>query len=143
MKAKLVERGATPDQTREIPVTQSEFLIGRGPDCDLRLRVDNISRHHCLIRLANDEATLIDLGSSNGTFLNGERVRSSSTLHSGDELRVGTCRFRVEVGEAQPSDGDTAVGAGPFMRTVKLPPEVTKAASAQNAPASSEDSTKP
>jgi pSer/pThr/pTyr-binding forkhead associated (FHA) protein len=127
MRARLVERGSPQEQTREIPMTQEEFLIGRGADCDLRLQVASISRHHCLIRLTNDEATLVDLGSSNGTYLNGQRVRSQATLHSGDEIQLGECRFRVELGERLASDCDTAVGVDPFARTVKLPPEVRKA----------------
>jgi pSer/pThr/pTyr-binding forkhead associated (FHA) protein len=121
MKAKLIERGDRSDQTREIPLNQAEFLIGRGADCDLRLRVSSVSRHHCLIRLGAEEATLVDLGSSNGTYLNGSRVRSQATLHHGDEVQLGACRFLVELGEDDHLDLDTAVGAGPSTTTVKLP----------------------
>jgi pSer/pThr/pTyr-binding forkhead associated (FHA) protein len=122
MKAKLVERGASAEHLREISLNQNEFLIGRGTDCDLRLRISNISRHHCLIRLANDEATVVDLGSSNGTYLNGQRVRSQAALHSGDEIQVGTCRFLVKLGDESEIDLDTGVGADPFSSTLKLPP---------------------
>jgi pSer/pThr/pTyr-binding forkhead associated (FHA) protein len=122
MKAKLVERGASPEETREIPLNDAEFLIGRGADCNLRLRVSSISRHHCLIRLGNDEATLVDLGSSNGTYLNGDRVRSQATLHNGDEIQIGVCRFEVKLGDDQ-AGLDTALGVDPFTATAKLPPE--------------------
>jgi pSer/pThr/pTyr-binding forkhead associated (FHA) protein len=122
MKARLIERGANSEQTREIPLTQGDFLIGRGTDCDLRLRVSSISRHHCLIRVGNDEAVLVDLGSSNGTYLNGQRVRSQAVLHTRDELQVGTCHFLVELGDDERIDLDTAVGADPFTSTLKLPP---------------------
>jgi pSer/pThr/pTyr-binding forkhead associated (FHA) protein len=135
VKAKLIERGTTPEQTREIPLSQPEFLIGRGADCDLRLRVSSISRHHCLIRLVNEEATIVDLGSSNGTYLNGERVRSQAPLHNGDELQMGNCRFQVELGDGGTSDCDTAVGTSPFTRTVKLPPEVAKNPAKESSPA--------
>lgn len=104
----------------EVPVNQLEFLIGRGADCDLRLRNNSVSRHHCILRVASGEAVLIDLGSSNGTYLNNERVRSQAPLHSGDELRVGTCRFLVDLG-----DGDRerlkALAANPLVGTVKIP----------------------
>ena len=93
MVAKLIEVGVSEDQTREILVHKEEFLIGRGADCDLRLGSSEISRHHCLLRVRADEATVIDLGSSNGTYLNGQRVRSQAALHSGDEIAVGPCRF--------------------------------------------------
>ena len=64
MLAKLLEHRANVDLRREIGVTKEEFLIGRGPDCDLRLAVPAVSRHHCLIRIRGGEATLTDLGST-------------------------------------------------------------------------------
>src|SRR5439155_565627 len=85
MLAKLLEHRPGVDTRREIGVTKEEFLIGRGPDCDLRLAVPAVSRHHCLLRFRGSEATLTDLGSVNGTFVNGQRVRSSMTLQPGDD----------------------------------------------------------
>jgi pSer/pThr/pTyr-binding forkhead associated (FHA) protein len=105
MNPKLIEPGAGPEQTREIPITKDEFLIGRGADCDLRLRHSAISRHHCLIRLQGGEATLLDLGSANGTFVNGQRVRSSAALRSGDEIRLDVHRFIVNLGDVPESAG--------------------------------------
>jgi pSer/pThr/pTyr-binding forkhead associated (FHA) protein len=121
MKARLIERGDKAEQTRDIPLTQEEFLIGRGTDCDLRLRVNSISRHHCMIRLTQQEATVVDLGSSNGTFVNGKRVRSQTALHSGDELKVGSATFVVELGDHEAIDFDTSAGVDPFTATIKLP----------------------
>src|SRR5260370_1006508 len=71
MSAKLIEHGDNLAERREIPITKDEFLIGRGPDCDLRLGVADISRHHCLVRVRGSEAVILDLGSINGTYLNG------------------------------------------------------------------------
>ena len=96
MLAKLLEHRAGVDSRREIGVTKEEFLIGRGPDCDLRLAVPAVSRHHCLLRFRGGEATLTDLGSVNGTFVNGQRVRSQAVLHDGDEIRLGPCTFLVQ-----------------------------------------------
>src|SRR5260370_12944769 len=87
MKVRLIERGAEDKPLREIPVSQSEFLIGRGPDCELRLAVADVSRHHCLIRITNDEATIEDLGSANGTLVNGQKVRSATDRRSGHRLQ--------------------------------------------------------
>lgn len=97
----LIERGASADQSRPISLTKNEFLIGRGADCDLRLPVTSVSRHHCLIRHdSGGEVHVIDLGSSNGTFVNGQRVRSQAAVQSGDELLVGTtCRFLIDFGD--------------------------------------------
>lgn len=99
MKPRLVEPGEGPGPLREIPLLTEDFLIGRGSDCDLRLHVSEISRHHCLIRIRGDEATLSDLGSSNGTYLNGTRVISQATLRTGDEIRFGNCRFYFDAGD--------------------------------------------
>jgi pSer/pThr/pTyr-binding forkhead associated (FHA) protein len=98
LRVRLIERGASPERTREIPVEKAEFVIGRAADCDLRLRVNEISRHHCILRLAGDEAALFDLGSSNGSYINNERVRSQAVLHSGDVIRLGPCTFVVDLG---------------------------------------------
>jgi pSer/pThr/pTyr-binding forkhead associated (FHA) protein len=102
IKAKLVER--SEGEPREYPLAQQEFLIGRGADCDLRLRSSSISRHHCLIRSENDGLTLVDLGSSNGTFLNGTRVRSQAELKTGDEIRLDKYAFVIDLGD-QPELG--------------------------------------
>src|SRR5262245_31309079 len=100
-RLRLIERGSDPGQARAILLTQGEFLIGRGPDCYLRLSEKSISRHHCIIRQTpSGEVVVNDLGSSNGTFVNGQRLRSQVTLRSGDELRLGTsCTFILDLGD--------------------------------------------
>ena len=107
MTPKLIEPGTTGSKGREIAIHQEEFLIGRGADCDLRLKVSAVSRHHCLLRFRGPEASISDLGSSNGTFVNGQRVRSQTTLQSGDEIRVGTYQFVVDLGDRiNPDEAD-------------------------------------
>jgi pSer/pThr/pTyr-binding forkhead associated (FHA) protein len=58
-----------------IPLPVGKFLIGREEDCQLRPNSELVSRHHCVF--TNDDFTLRlrDLGSTNGTFVNGERLR--------------------------------------------------------------------
>ncbi len=92
---RLQERTEAGEVSREIPVTREEFVIGRGPDCDLRLTDDDVSRHHCSIHSSAAEALLLDLGSANGTYLNDQRIRSQSTLHSRDQIKVGNHAFVV------------------------------------------------
>jgi len=117
MKVRLIERGAAKEDSREILVDQAEFLIGRGVDCNLRLPISSVSRHHCLIRLSPDEATVVDLGSSNGTYLNENQVRSPTALHTGDVLKVGTRRYTVDLGD-QPGLSRTSLDS--IAPTVKV-----------------------
>ena len=100
MSAKLIEPGNTADRTREIPLVGEEFLIGRGADCDLRVHQEDISRHHCLLHIRGSEVTITDVGSVNGTFVNGQRVLSQTVLKSRDEIVLGSsCRFLVDLGD--------------------------------------------
>ena len=98
MNPRLLERAGESQRVREIPLTGDQFLIGRDDDCDLRLHVSEISRHHCLIHTAPDEVTITDLGSSNGTYVNGARVLSQTVLHTGDEIRLGPCNYVIDLG---------------------------------------------
>lgn len=121
MKVRLLERGAKPEDTREILVTQDQFLLGRGPDCDLRLHGETVSRHHCVIRQTNDDVALVDLGSSNGTFLNGVRVRSQAPLQSGDLLTLGAFSFVVLLGDQTWSDAAGRAAGNSMATTQKVP----------------------
>lgn len=98
MKARLIESlGAGP--IREFPLQGDTVLLGRGDDCDLTIHDQEVSRHHCEIRLRAGEASAADLGSSNGTFVNGKRLVSTTRLKTGDELRLGGAQFVVDLGD--------------------------------------------
>ncbi len=118
MLARLIEPGEGAEQRREIPLKEEEFLIGRGTDCDLRLPLSDVSRHHCLIRIRGKEIALMDLGSANGTFVNGQRIRSQTPLHSGDQIRVGTVLFVVDLGDEP--DAPWKGGVDPSDTTIKM-----------------------
>lgn len=120
-QVRLFERGTEEDPPREILVEKEEFLIGRAPDCDLRLPPAAVSRHHCMLRVSSDEVTVIDLGSSNGTYLNGQRVRSQATLRSGDELQLDNVSYLVDLGDGAGGDLRQA-GADPLATTQRRPP---------------------
>jgi pSer/pThr/pTyr-binding forkhead associated (FHA) protein len=99
MKQKLLEVGAADGRVREISLSGEEFLIGRGDDCDLCLHDPAISRHHCLIRMRGHETAISDLGSSNGTFINGHRLLSQTKLNTGDTVNLGPFRYVVDLGD--------------------------------------------
>jgi pSer/pThr/pTyr-binding forkhead associated (FHA) protein len=82
---------------KEIPVPMARFLIGRSEECQLRPKSDAISRNHCTILINDDEVTVRDLNSRNGTFVNEERVSGDYPLKNGDMLRVGKLKFEVVV----------------------------------------------
>jgi ABC-type multidrug transport system ATPase subunit/pSer/pThr/pTyr-binding forkhead associated (FHA) protein len=82
---------------------ERQIVIGRDDSCDLVIDADNVSRRHAEISWQGGEAQLRDLGSRNGTRVNGERV-SAAPLTAGDEIGIG--RFRVIF------DGENLVSAG-------------------------------
>ncbi len=117
MEVKLVMTGGK-GAAQEVVVTGPRFFIGRAEDCQLRPRSDLISRHHCVILQEEGLLLVRDLGSKNGTFVNGQRVVTEAELHSGDLLKVGPLEFEVHVvGAPQPA-------AVPAKPAAQEPPEL-------------------
>lgn len=71
------------------------MLIGRAPDCDLVIVNPEVSRHHACLDIEGDELVVEDLGSSNGTVVNGKLVVGKQTLRHKDEMRLHDIVFRV------------------------------------------------
>src|SRR5271166_1986138 len=69
--------------------------IGRHDDCLIRIKSSQVSRRHCEVFEVADKLTIRDLGSSNGTFVNGKKVSGQQVLKHGDELTVGAVTLRV------------------------------------------------
>ena len=79
----------------EFPISNnSEILIGRSPELDLVLAEDKVSRKHAKIRLDGQDLQIIDLGSTNGTYVNGERIRRQQ-LNPDDRILIGTSIARI------------------------------------------------
>ncbi len=78
------------------PPQERKFLIGRASDCTLRAGSEAISRHHCLVTRVDGAVAVRDLGSRNGTHVNGEKIAAETPLNHGDLLRVGPLEFRFE-----------------------------------------------
>jgi DNA-binding winged helix-turn-helix (wHTH) protein len=70
------------------PLNKLEFVIGRGEDCDIVLPDRQVSRHHFRVVRDADGYNVEDLGSKNGTYINGAPVRGSMQLQDGDEIQV-------------------------------------------------------
>jgi len=82
---------------RAVSVAGPKFLIGRAPECHLRPQSDRVSRRHAEILLRGGAAAVRDLGSSNGTYVNDERIDSERELKTGDHLKIGPLEFEVQL----------------------------------------------
>jgi DNA-binding winged helix-turn-helix (wHTH) protein len=93
-------------------------VIGRAPDATISFDVAGVSRHHARIVVSVDGATLEDLGSKNGTYLQGKRI-TSAALSDGDEIQMGKLRliFRLQ----RPSDATETVASGDLPDASKKP----------------------
>jgi pSer/pThr/pTyr-binding forkhead associated (FHA) protein len=76
-------------------------IIGRAKDCDFWLPVLSVSRRHCEISVENSTVLIHDLGSRNGTFVNGMRIVNAN-LRPGDFIRIGPILFGVQI-DGQPT----------------------------------------
>lgn len=80
---------------RVIPLTTRKFLVGREPDCHLRPNSESVSRHHCVFTLDDYTCHVRDLGSTNGTYVNGRRITGQVQLKSHDRVTIGKLTFEV------------------------------------------------
>ncbi len=87
-------------QGNSIPLPQGKFLVGREEDCHLRPNSDLVSRHHCVFTVDDFSIRLRDLGSTNGTFVNGERLKGAVNLKAGDRVLIGKLDLEVMIQEA-------------------------------------------
>src|SRR5262245_35424313 len=103
MKAQLIPlEGGVP-----IDITRDMTLVGRKEDCDLRLEHKSVSKMHCVIAKTDGLLFVRDLGSTNGTRVNGQRVRRAALLPN-DQLTIANYKFRINIGP-----DDTAAPAPP------------------------------
>lgn len=97
-----------------VELAKEMILIGRQEDCDVRLDHKSVSKMHCVLVKTDGTVLLRDLGSTNGTRVNGTRVRRAALLPS-DKLSVANFHFRVLYGAAlaaaQPEDKTQQIDA--------------------------------
>ncbi|MBI2898034.1 MAG: FHA domain-containing protein [Deltaproteobacteria bacterium] len=77
------------------PVRQGETVVGRSAYCTIVIADPSVSREHVALRLTGDTFVVVDLGSRNGTFVNGERIEGERKLAVGDVILVGKAALEV------------------------------------------------
>lgn len=113
---------------------ESEVSIGRGDENAIVLDDGGVSRRHALISVQDGRHVLSDLGTSNGTFLNGRKIEKEP-LENGDRFRVGAVEFRFELTTAENSTRIVSLAAGERVpakgkkKTKELPAAPAKARS--------------
>jgi uncharacterized protein YkwD len=106
MGARLVVRGAGRGRA-EISLSRGRVTIGSTSDNGVVLADKTVSRQHAILEITKDSCTVADAGSTNGTFVNAQRITAATPVHNGDELRFGALKFFFQ------AEGASAVGAGP------------------------------
>ncbi len=134
----------------KIAVKKDEFLIGRSQQCHLCVGSSSVSRQHCKITRNETTVSIQDLGSRNGTLVNGEKISGETELASGDELGVGTLKLLLTIShginnlkrpkvetvadavERTAATGDSAVGEEDITKWLYDAPDAPAAAQAMS-----------
>lgn len=97
---------------KAIAIKRDQLLVGRAEECDIRPLSDEVSRRHCAVRVEPDIVWVEDLGSRNGTFVNGTRITAKTKVYEGDIIKVGALELKVSGGTAgrpaSPADAPAA-----------------------------------
>jgi len=109
MKLRLVVTSPGKGEGKVIPITLSQFIIGRDPQCQLRPASPMISKRHCALLVRGGKVFLRDFDSTNGTFINDQPVKGEIELNHNDQLKAGPLSFRLEMEASVPVNKPTPV----------------------------------
>ena len=126
MRAQLVPL----DKGDAVEITKEMTLVGRGEGCDLRLDHKSVSKLHCVLVKTDGLILLRDLGSTNGTRVNGQRVRRAALLPN-DLLSIASLKFRVLFGAkllepAAPEEKTQQIDGDELARLLKKKQEMSE-----------------
>ena len=116
--ARLILATAEGQQAIELRPVNS---LGRHPNNTIQLLDKIVSKEHCILELRDGQFLLRDLGSLNGTFVNGERVRGEQFLRHGDEIALGSTRARYDDGSGVMNMPPLAMSPGAVLQPHNLP----------------------
>ncbi len=112
MKVQLIVVQGKPEG-KTIPLLTPRFKIGRGETCHLRPNSEQVSREHAEFVVGAESVSVSDLGSRNGTLVNGRAITAAHTLKNGDLVQVGPLTFAVTIeGAPQPRASIPSAPAG-------------------------------
>ncbi|HTN82410.1 MAG TPA: sigma 54-interacting transcriptional regulator [Sorangium sp.] len=112
----LLVIGASSSYRRALP-EEGALIVGRSDDADVKLDTAAVSRRHAKIVVSGGEIRITDLGSHNGTVVNGERIEGSRTLGSGDIVAIGDTTLMLR--RERPSSGSALIDMGQLRRRVE------------------------
>ncbi|MEO7111832.1 MAG: adenylate/guanylate cyclase domain-containing protein [Polyangiaceae bacterium] len=116
--ARLILATAEGQQAIELRPVNS---LGRHPNNTIQLLDKIVSKEHCILELRDGQFLLRDLGSLNGTYVNGERVRGEQFLRHGDEIALGSTRARYDDGSGPLNLPPLAMSPGAVLQPHNLP----------------------
>ncbi len=106
----VIVRGRS--NSKAIKLADGVTTVGRQDECQIRIKSSQVSRRHCELFEKKGLLLVKDLGSSNGTYVNGARIKDQRVLEPGDELTLGQIKLKVaKVDEAVPSASVSKPGA--------------------------------
>jgi predicted component of type VI protein secretion system len=97
MKVRLVVLTPGKQEGKVVPIPQGEFHIGRDPECQLRPTNPVVSKRHCTLLTRGEQFFVVDLKSTNGTYVNDVRISGERELAEGDQLKIGPLHFCVHI----------------------------------------------
>jgi pilus assembly protein CpaF len=106
----LAEKGGEP---KDLSFDQTEIRVGRVRDNEIVLPKGNVSKHHCRLLVEEDLLLVEDLGSTNGTYVNGRRISEPTPVSSADRIFVGD--FILRIAEGQGEDEEPAFPHAPSV----------------------------
>src|SRR6478735_12841722 len=112
----VTEKGGQP---KRLDFEKDEITIGRVPGNDVILPKGNVSKRHSRVVRQDGRFFVVDLKSTNGTYLNGRRITTPSVVRPGDKIYVGDFVVVLDMGE----EAGVSAGADPFGGAEELSPE--------------------
>lgn len=115
MDVTLILTKGTP-KGKQISVKEGTTIIGRKEDSGLIIASTRVSRHHSQLTLQGNDIKIEDLGSANGTIVNGQRITRACSLKAGDQILIGPLGFLVQI------DGRRTPGGQPSSNPASQSP---------------------